>query len=82
LPAQINEMSDHPHHHWLCSLTGHRLANLQGERGQHAAINAVPMQKMDGTPSPYSLVVEKCTRCGRVFYGSFCSYERSHSLWG
>jgi uncharacterized OB-fold protein len=42
----------------------------------------VPMQKMDGTPSPYSLVVEKCTRCGRVFYGSFCSYERSRSLWG
>ncbi len=76
-------MSDHPHHHWLCSLTGHKLGNLAGERGPNVRIDTVLYQKLDGTPDPLnSLVIEKCTRCGRVFYGAFCAYERSHSLWG
>lgn len=75
-------MSGHPHHHWLCSLTGHKLGNLAGERGPRTTINTIPYHLPDGSPSPYSCVVEKCVRCGAVFYGSFCSYVRSHSLWG
>jgi hypothetical protein len=75
-------VSGHPHHHWLCSLTGHKLGNLSGERGRHADIDAIPFRMPDGSRSPYSCVVEKCVRCGLEVYGASCGYVRSHSLWG